>query len=116
MAWTKEEEDLLWENLEKIENREVTFGQVAEKIGKIPATVYSRYRKLGGERVREKKLEYALYKNEELEIVGTISEIAKHRGVKEDTIFFYGSSSNKKRNKKGTILVKLSGQGDLNAL
>lgn len=33
--------------------------------------------------------EYALYKGEELLIIGTIAEIAKHQGVKEDTIRFY---------------------------
>lgn len=57
--------------------------------------------------------EYALYKGEELLIIGTIKEIAKHEGVKEETIKFYKTPvylnrvANRKRSRASKILVSL---------
>lgn len=58
------------------------------------------------------KKEYALYKGDELLIIGTIKEIAKNQGVKERTILFYKMPTYLKRrekSKKGNykVLVKL---------
>lgn len=54
-------------------------------------------------------MEYALYKGEELLLIGTIKEIAKSRGVKEDTIRYYGTPTYKNRGKTDNrlTLVKL---------
>lgn len=58
------------------------------------------------------KKEYALYKGENLIMIGTIDEIAKSQGVKRKTILFYQSPAHIKRCKKTHIgnykvLVKL---------
>lgn len=63
------------------------------------------------------KKEYALYKGEELLIIGTIKEIAKYLGVTEKTVFFYQTPSYLKRNSKSRfgnykVLVKLEGDKD----
>ncbi len=55
---------------------------------------------------------YALYKGEELLIIGTIKEITKHQNVKEKTVRFYQCPAHLKRNEKSHIgnykvLVKL---------
>lgn len=47
--------------------------------------------------------EYALYKGEELLIIGTIQEIAKNQNVKEKTILFYQSPAYLKRREKSRI-------------
>ena len=48
-----------------------------------------------------KKLkEYALYKGENLLIIGTLKEIAKNQCVKEKTILFYKTPTYLKRRKK----------------
>ena len=56
--------------------------------------------------------EYAMYKGEELQGIGTIEELAKMRGVKPETIKFYASNvykSRRKNSKRGnyTSVVKL---------
>lgn len=58
----------------------------------------------------KKEKEYALYKQEECLATGTIKEIAEKMKVKNKTIYFYTTSSYKKRCKKGKNrreLVKL---------
>lgn len=48
-----------------------------------------------------KKLkEYALYKGDKLIAMGTVHEIAKETGLKENTIYFYGMPVYKRRMKK----------------
>lgn len=57
--------------------------------------------------------EYAMYKGEELLIIGTEEEIAKELGIKICTVRFYGSNSHKKRldklknSRNAKILVEL---------
>lgn len=58
------------------------------------------------------KKEYALYKGERLLIIGTLDEIAKNQRVKKQTILFYQTPANLRKNKKSHIgnykvLVKL---------
>ncbi len=57
------------------------------------------------------KKEYALYRGDDMIAIGTIAELAKARGVKEDTIRFYGAPIYQKRgrgtNGKRLALVKL---------
>lgn len=62
--------------------------------------------------MRKNDNEYALYKGDNLLILGTIKEIAKNQGVKEKTIMFYKSPTYLKRRKNSKknnykILVKL---------
>lgn len=57
-------------------------------------------------------IEYAMYKGEELQGIGTIEELAKIRGVKPETIKFYASKvykSRRKNSKRGnyTSVVRL---------
>lgn len=48
--------------------------------------------------------EYALYKGEDLEFIGTLEEIAKHRGIKISTVQYYSTKSHKERlDKMGAI-------------
>lgn len=56
---------------------------------------------------RKDKREYALYKGDELIMIGTVEEIAKHQGVKESTIHFYHSPTYKKRTKNGYVLKRI---------
>lgn len=54
--------------------------------------------------------EYALYKGDEFLAVGTVREIAEQTGLHPDTIYYYGSSTYKKRSNNSEnrkILVKL---------
>lgn len=44
--------------------------------------------------------EYALYKGEDILDIGTIREIAKQQGVREDTIRFYGTRAYQRRLEK----------------
>lgn len=58
------------------------------------------------------KKEYALYKGDELLMIGTIREIAKSQNVKERTLYFYKTPSYLKRRSKSStgnykVLVKL---------
>lgn len=46
-----------------------------------------------------KPLEYALYKGEQMVAIGTIREIAEERGVKPESIRFYGSGVYERRSK-----------------
>lgn len=59
----------------------------------------------------QKKVEYALYKGEDIIAIGTKKEIAEQLGIKEDTVRFYGTPTWKKRNKGSNhkILIKLEG-------
>ena len=57
-----------------------------------------------------KQTEYALYKGDELVMIGTVDELAKHEGVEEDTIRFYSYPTYLKRVKEGSnrkVVVKL---------
>lgn len=59
--------------------------------------------------------DFALYKGDELECIGTVNELAKHRGVKPSTIRFYASSVYKRRtanSKTGNVtsVVRLDGE------
>lgn len=45
------------------------------------------------------KIIYGLYKGDEFIDVGTAEELAKKLGVKKETIWFYASPTNLKRNK-----------------
>ncbi len=61
---------------------------------------------------RKTKKEYALYKGENLLMIGTIAEIAKAQGVKRSTILFYQTPAYLRRYEKSHIgnykvLVKL---------
>ena len=53
--------------------------------------------------------EYALYKGDNLIMIGTIKELAEAQKVKEDTIRFYSTPTNKKRDKKGNkkIVIRI---------
>ncbi|EJU2984415.1 hypothetical protein N4061_001383 [Listeria monocytogenes] len=52
--------------------------------------------------------EYALYKADEVLIIGTVDELAEFRKVKRETIFFYATPSYRKRtSEKGLRVVKL---------
>lgn len=56
------------------------------------------------------KKEYALYKGEELLIIGTLREIAKQQNIKERTVSFYGTPTYQKRSKRNRnrkILIRL---------
>lgn len=53
----------------------------------------------GGVKVKE----YALYKGDELLIIGTISEIAEERDVKEATVKFYMSPTYLKRTSENAL-------------
>ena len=51
---------------------------------------------------------YALYKGEELLIIGTIKEITKHQNVKEKTVRFYQCPAHEKSHIGNyKVLVKL---------
>lgn len=41
--------------------------------------------------------EYIVYKGEEVLVIGTLEECAKHQGVKKATIHFLASEANKRR-------------------
>lgn len=51
--------------------------------------------------------EYALYRDEELLLMGTVKEIAEQQGVSQDTIRFYGRPAYQKRTKNGYRLVEI---------
>jgi len=60
----------------------------------------------------KQKKEYALYKGENLIVIGTIDEIAKSQGVKRKTILYYQSPAHLRKSEKSHIgnykvLVKL---------
>lgn len=48
---------------------------------------------------------YAIYKGDKFIFEGTAKECANHLGVKEKTIYFYNTPSNKKRNKKSRTIA-----------
>lgn len=45
-------------------------------------------------------VEYAVYKGDEILGIGTVSELAKQFNVKKETVRFWTSLANKKRNEK----------------
>ncbi|MBC1850226.1 hypothetical protein HCA21_11545 [Listeria seeligeri] len=52
--------------------------------------------------------EYALYKGDELLLIGTLTELAEFRNVTRDTILFYMSSSYKKHvGDNGLCVIKI---------
>ncbi|HCQ1848857.1 TPA: hypothetical protein OHB80_002893 [Listeria monocytogenes] len=52
--------------------------------------------------------EYALYKADELLIIGTVDELAVFQKVKHETILFYATPSYRKRtSEKGLRVIKL---------
>lgn len=48
---------------------------------------------------------YAIYKGDNFIFEGTAKECANYLGVKEKTIHFYNTPSNKKRNKKSRTIA-----------
>ena len=55
-----------------------------------------------------KPVEYALYKGDELIMIGTIKKIAEEMGVQEHTIRFYQRPSYKRRGKNNRkVLIKI---------
>lgn len=60
-----------------------------------------------------KRVEYALYKGEELLAIGKVDEIAEQMGVKEKTIQYYQTPTWQKRckkeNSKRRVLIKIEG-------
>ena len=44
---------------------------------------------------------YGLYKGDVFIDVGTADELAERLNIKKETVYFYASNTNKKRNKKG---------------
>lgn len=61
----------------------------------------SRQKRKEGEEVSRKPGEYALYKGDDLLVMGTIAEIAQFTGAKQNTIRFYGTPTYKKICKGG---------------
>ncbi|EKG5451776.1 TPA: hypothetical protein RUJ82_002219 [Listeria monocytogenes] len=52
--------------------------------------------------------EYAMYKGDELLLIGTLTELADFKNVTRDTILFYMSNSYKKRvGENGLIVIKI---------
>lgn len=52
--------------------------------------------------------EYALYKGDDLLLIGTLTELAEFKNVTRDTILFYMSSAYKKRvGENGLIVIKI---------
>lgn len=49
--------------------------------------------------------EYALYKGDELVTIGTVAEIARARGVKEESVLYLKTPSSMKRNNGGKRMV-----------
>lgn len=56
-------------------------------------------------RGRSYKGEYALYKGDDLIDIGTAEELAAKRGVQAETIKFYATPTNARRNKGGKKLT-----------
>ena len=55
------------------------------------------------------KAEYAVYKGEEFLDIGTARELAEKFNVKEDTVYYWATNTNKKRvGKNGKVAVKLN--------
>lgn len=60
--------------------------------------------------------EYALYKGENLIIIGTVSEIARAHNVKEDTIRYYGTKAyfrKRKNSPNGNYYILISIDEDI---
>ncbi|WP_200881771.1 hypothetical protein [Listeria ivanovii] len=52
--------------------------------------------------------EYAMYKGDDLLIIGTLTELAEFKNVTRDTILFYMSNSYKKRvGENGLCVIKI---------
>ncbi|MBK2004172.1 hypothetical protein JI641_14405 [Listeria ivanovii subsp. londoniensis] len=52
--------------------------------------------------------EYAMYKGDDLLIIGTLTELADFKNVTRDTILFYMSNAYKKRvGENGQIVIKI---------
>ncbi|ELV4714333.1 hypothetical protein [Listeria seeligeri] len=52
--------------------------------------------------------EYAMYKGDDLLLIGTLTELAEFKNVTRDTILFYMSNSYKKRvGENGLIVIKI---------
>lgn len=54
--------------------------------------------------------EYALYQGEEVLCIGTIQEIAVKRGIKRNTVKFYGSAAYKEQSagyKNAMVLIEI---------
>ncbi len=57
--------------------------------------------------------EYALYKGDELLIIGTLTELADFKNVSRDTILLYTSASYRKRTKeRGWYAIKIDDGDD----
>lgn len=56
----------------------------------------------------ENMTEYAMYKGDDLLIIGTLTELAEFKNVTRDTILFYMSNSYKKRvGENGLCVIKI---------
>ena len=53
---------------------------------------------------KKPKKEYAVYKGDELIVVGTADECAEFLGVRRETIYFYASPSAENRNTRAIVL------------
>lgn len=50
---------------------------------------------------------YAVYKGDEFLDLGTAKELSKKFNVKEKTIHYWSTPTNRKRNKNGMIVIKV---------
>lgn len=59
-------------------------------------------------RGRVNKSDYALYKGDDLLLIGSINEISEYLGVDKKTVRWYSSpASYKRHNGKGTYVIKI---------
>lgn len=52
------------------------------------------------------KKQYAVYKGDDLLVIGTAEEIAEKLGIKKETVYFYASPAHKRRGKP-TVAIPL---------
>ncbi|MBC1509462.1 hypothetical protein HCJ02_01860 [Listeria seeligeri] len=57
--------------------------------------------------------EYAMYKGDDLLLIGTLTELAEFKNVTRDTILFYMSNAHKKRvGENGLCVIKIEDDED----
>lgn len=103
-TWEEDELELVLEIVNEEKTKKEAFKKAGEILGRSQGTVSATYYK---QIYKKEPAEYALYKGEEILIVGTIDEIAEARGVKRETLFHYGTPAYSKRSKNGMRLTKL---------
>ena len=95
--WTEDEDRLLDELYTSTDT-----SQLAEMLGRTKQSVQARAQILC---LRKSDRIYALYKGEELKLVGSREEIMEFAGIKLDTFHFYKTEVNKNRtNRRGTFV------------